>query len=1188
MPSPSGGRGGGTPSYFWFKSPVFSLALRPSPLPGAEVVIAAGGGGSSKTGIPNKLTVIGIDEAVASAATPSTPAQPLALRSVHDAETGDRLVLQVAVAPDARHAAAVGGAHALLYRVRKGAEPSLTQLAGFRALPEAAPGAAVKPEDEPALSCVAWSPDGGYLATGGDDGVVRLWDVAPLVAAPAGGGVGSAAVGGGTPATKRKGPPVAVEDGAVPPSPAVAGLSARRSLSSLRGGASAASASAFPGTPASSSYGPDEAGVHGVGGGSIGASDPLLLAPSPGTVTLVAELRGHTGGVEALAFTSAQAPWGTGGSSSAPAAAVLQPVYLLASASKDGTCRVWELPVGALDALAERASLGGASSDSGAYGSGLPTPPPSSVVCHVLPGVGCKEVGDKHAPVPRRGPQRPAAGPWAYRTLAWADATGPWAPGGAAATGTTHLTPPPPLVALESSQKGAAVVSRWEWRRAPPTVPGAPPAAPRQSVDPAPQPSSLTAAATGHVGGGDGSGRRLFFSPLPEGGDAEGGGGGGSGAGAPAAAGPAASVFGDTARAWVCSQWSLASKAPLSTMALVQPQPTASAAGPSSSSSPPSLLRVALGTSDGSLLVMATGVAPLVALPPDSGGGSGGDPNAAAAAAGTPRLAFPPGPPPGVAHTWRVAGLHGFPITSIAALPARGLIATGAADAQVAFLRLPPASGSGGSRAVATAAKLLALLLLAPLLAAALAVGAVLAAPPGSPLSVLAGSSLATAAAAAGGPGARASLVSALGYTGPLTLAPPLRAQVAADALAAAGDALLWGPLGDVAEWLTLGGSGGGGGSAGSSGGARRRLQRGVGSRALPLDGGGGAAPVVSTGVAAATGATPHPPTGVRGASLTSAAATPAPAPAAPEAAAAVQEAGDAEAVQAPPLPQPAAVDTDAAAPTPAEAHEAAPAEPSAAVEPPPPSPTAVETAAPGDAADDAPAGPAVAPAADDTHPAAAAVALGADGAAAAVAPAEALAADVPTSPAVDAPAVGEVPAAEAAATTDAAAIGSGESTSQSSEDEGPADDQQPPQQAEAAPPSPAPESEAAAQDVPTAGGESGDADAPSAEGSAAAASSNEGSPEPPAPTEVGSDTAAPDAGEAAESSGGSEGGSPTDDARAAEPARDAAAVTGSADAAEGDGEGAAASSAQADAGAPPTDAAEGAGGGQGELVPPE
>lgn len=208
----------GDPAFYWFKSPVFSLALRPSGVPEAEVVIAAGGGGSSKTGIPNKLSVIGLDRIG-----PAGPAArrrrdvasipQFATRSLHDCETGDRLVLQAAVSPDARHVAAVGGPHVLLYRLRKGTEPSLTQLCGFRAVP--APTAPLASgEDEPGLSAVAWTPDGAYIATGGDDGIVRLWAVGSLTDPAADGSQhASAAASSGTAApasSKRRGPPIVV------------------------------------------------------------------------------------------------------------------------------------------------------------------------------------------------------------------------------------------------------------------------------------------------------------------------------------------------------------------------------------------------------------------------------------------------------------------------------------------------------------------------------------------------------------------------------------------------------------------------------------------------------------------------------------------------------------------------------------------------------------------------------------------------------------------------------------------------------------------------------------------------------------------------------------------------------------------------------------------------------------------
>lgn len=574
----------------------------------------------------------------------------------------------------------------------------------------------------------------------------------------------------------------------------------------------------------------------------------------------VAELKGHTKDVEAVAITLAHvapstaaagggAPTAAGPSSAGPPG---RPLFLVASASKDGSLRVWEVPLDTLDGLAARAvaaevataaasvaaaadastaggggfvpppplmravpsfyagfgegydnatggsgggmTAGGAGlggSGSSAHGDATPAPASSLLVCHTLPPVGGARVGDTHAPIPRRGVQKPQAGPWAYRTLAWADGSGPYAHASstetagaaspAAAGAGPSLLGPPPLFALESSQKGAAVVSRWELRpipaptraaaAAPPPARGGEDTRPIIGVtsvcDSSPAGSSAAAEGAGTPGGG-GASRRLQFGGASAAMDPEGFGFGGNGgsapptarsvgpAASPASAPPAHSAWGGE-WCWACVDWSIAAKQPLSTMALVQPPPALAAAASGTSASvagggatvPPSgpwvglepgTLGVALGSSDGSLLMHVTAIGPLIRAA-----------TAAAAAAGSavPAVMIPAYPPPPLQPAWARRELHGFPITSIVALPTRGLIATGAADAQVAFLPLRLRRDGWGVSGILRAAVLL--LVVCPLVVVVAALSAAVLAP-WSHVGSRAGNDLVSLADGLGGP----------------------------------------------------------------------------------------------------------------------------------------------------------------------------------------------------------------------------------------------------------------------------------------------------------------------------------------------------------------------------------------------------------------------------------------------------
>jgi hypothetical protein len=123
---------------------------------------------------------------------------------------------------------------------------------------------------------------------------------------------------------------------------------------------------------------------------------------------LLACLSGHTARINSLSFE------GVAGAR-------------LASASADGTVRVWEV-----GELLERSR-----------------PPPLAaalmVLCHVLPGRGSRELGDRYVRTrgrPKAGTAAASAGRWQFRSVALV-------PGGGAA------------FALESSERGGAVVAKW-------------------------------------------------------------------------------------------------------------------------------------------------------------------------------------------------------------------------------------------------------------------------------------------------------------------------------------------------------------------------------------------------------------------------------------------------------------------------------------------------------------------------------------------------------------------------------------------------------------------------------------------------------------------------------------------------------------------------------------------------------
>ena len=564
-------------AYHYFQSPVFAISLRPTRGP-YEVLIAAGGGGSSRTGIPNTVAVIGFADGgvLGEGSVPAAVSNSLRPLRLHDVTTGDQLVLAVAMSPDGRTAAATAGRDVILYRLRRGTEPSIARRASFCAME---PGV----DADAGLCAVAWFPDGRRIAVGGDDGVVSVWMVAPededhsAAATGDGSAAGSATPTAAAPPSvvrQRKGTLVTVEDG----------TPERRPRGSMRTDTAAAVTAASPGARRTS--------IVATGGSSADGQGAQEEEERTGAATLVARFSGASAADAAPTEAPAPKPAPTA-NAGVEALAVLElseeGLVVLAAAGKDGRVRVWEL------AQEPESNVSGYAASSAA-----------DAVVHTLPGVGAALVGDAtYAPRQRRGAAgRQSAGPWAVRTVAFGQRTG-------GANGSA-----PPLFSLESSQRGAAIVARWE-----------------RVVD-------------GVAAGAASKGKRAFATSTS------------------ASVGSAGSAR--TNSSWRCVAWSLVATRPVSAMALA-PSPL------------PQF--IALGTSDGSLLLLDAPTLKPLAWPEYM------------VQAATPRRGVLPsllaachliGPPVG-----ELPAVHGFPVTTLAFMPGRGVLASGAADAQVAFVPLP-------------------------------------------------------------------------------------------------------------------------------------------------------------------------------------------------------------------------------------------------------------------------------------------------------------------------------------------------------------------------------------------------------------------------------------------------------------------------------------------------------------------
>jgi hypothetical protein len=371
-------------------SPIFAIA----PALGTSRLLCAAGGGSSKTGVSNLLFALrcGAGAPAQRAEADAASASPPRLTVSRALETGyDLAHCALAASPPtgarARLVAALsGGDRCSLYEWApgeddgaegegSGAGVGADALAALDGAHAQAGGLASREGAE--LTSVAWAPDGRHLALGDANGRVYVWRLAiatlseqarPLArpSQPA------------SPAQPHKATPGSS------PSPALPPATPRQK--------------AFEASPARAASAAAVSPRDAAEAGSAAASPPLLLAC----------LSGHSARVNALSFE------GVAGAR-------------LASASGDGTVRVWEV-----GALLERSR-----------------PPPLAaapmVLCHVLPGRGSRELGDRYVRTrgrPKAGTAAATAGRWQFRGLALV-------PGGGA------------VFALESSERGGAVVAKW-------------------------------------------------------------------------------------------------------------------------------------------------------------------------------------------------------------------------------------------------------------------------------------------------------------------------------------------------------------------------------------------------------------------------------------------------------------------------------------------------------------------------------------------------------------------------------------------------------------------------------------------------------------------------------------------------------------------------------------------------------
>jgi prolactin regulatory element-binding protein len=123
-----------------------------------EVVMVAGGGGAAKCGIPNEITV---NELVT-----NEKGMP-ELKKLSAVDNGSELTSDLCVSPNSEYVAAVLSENCKIFGFKGN---GLAELASFQA-------DFAEEEKERCVNIARWSLNSDMLATGGEDGILRVWKV---------------------------------------------------------------------------------------------------------------------------------------------------------------------------------------------------------------------------------------------------------------------------------------------------------------------------------------------------------------------------------------------------------------------------------------------------------------------------------------------------------------------------------------------------------------------------------------------------------------------------------------------------------------------------------------------------------------------------------------------------------------------------------------------------------------------------------------------------------------------------------------------------------------------------------------------------------------------------------------------------------------------------------------------------
>jgi prolactin regulatory element-binding protein len=167
-----------------YQSPVFSVAWCSAKVEGKEkeIVLVAGGGGAAKCGIPNEISY---NELVT-----NEKGMP-ELKKISAVNNGSELTSDISVSPNNEYVAAVLSENCKIFgfkdtvdwdrihgeKERKSTGKKSTPMTG-NGLEELASFQADFAEEEKCVNIARWSLNSDLLATGGEDGVLRVWKVA--------------------------------------------------------------------------------------------------------------------------------------------------------------------------------------------------------------------------------------------------------------------------------------------------------------------------------------------------------------------------------------------------------------------------------------------------------------------------------------------------------------------------------------------------------------------------------------------------------------------------------------------------------------------------------------------------------------------------------------------------------------------------------------------------------------------------------------------------------------------------------------------------------------------------------------------------------------------------------------------------------------------------------------------------